>query len=208
MRARAPRRFRKQRTCALYGVTAQSVFLTLAVHERSADEGSEFLGDLVRLLNGRAAVTNVRNRQEAKACSGQPGRIDALPRACIHRSESTFVGRLRDEAADVHVHPPRAREKEAAIGRDGVIRAEQVLQDGCPRSLGMNALGDLPKLLRITEQDDVPRAGPQCERVGQRHLTCLVDEQRVHDAFHIFPREQPRGAGEEQTSSAGSEKCA
>ena len=62
----------------------------------------------------------------------------------------------------------------------------------------MDPLRHLPELLRVAEQDDVARARPERERVGERHLPRLVDEQRVDDALHVFAREEPRGAGEQQ----------
>ena len=47
------------------------------------------------------------------------------------------------------------------------------------RALGMRALRDLRELQRIAEQHDVARRGSHRERVGERHLPGLVDDQRV-----------------------------
>ena len=112
--------------------------------------------------------------------------------------EPALVGRLGDEAADVRVHPPGAREEEAAVGRHRVLAAEEVLEHGGRRALGMDPLRDLPELLRVAEQDDVACACPERECVGERHLPGLVDEERVDDAFHVLACEQPGGSREQQ----------
>ena len=91
-----------------------------------------------------------------------------------------------------------AAEDDAAIGRNGGGLAEQVLKHGHARARRMRALRDLRELQRIAQQDDVARRRPHGERVGQRDLAGLVDHQRVDTAVQVLPREQPRGAGEEQ----------
>ena len=80
------------------------------------------------------------------------------------------------------------REEEAAVGRDRVGVAEQVLEHRRLRARRVDPLRDLRELLRVAEQDDVAGAGPERERVGERDLPGLVDEERVDDA-----RPCPRG---------------
>ena len=43
----------------------------------------------------------------------------------------------------------------------------------------MGALRDVGELLRVAEQDHRLRALCDRDRVGERHLSCLVDEQDV-----------------------------
>ena len=72
----------------------------------------------------------------------------------------------------------------------------------------VDPLRDLAELLRVAEQDDVARARPERERVGERHLPRLVDEERVDDALHVLAREEPGGAGEQQHVVVGVRRSA
>ena len=77
--------------------------------------------------------------------------------------------------------------------------AEQVLEHGGVRALGMRALRDLGELQRIAEQDHVARGRAHRQRVGERHLPGLVDHERVDEraAVEVPVREEPRGPGQE-----------
>ena len=55
--------------------------------------------------------------------------------------------------------------------------AEQVLEHREPARPRVGALRDLRELLRVAEQDDVARRGAERERVGERDLAGLVDEE-------------------------------
>ena len=61
----------------------------------------------------------------------------------------------------------------------------------------MRALRDLRELVRVAEQDEVPRRRPDRERIGERELPALVDEQRVDVLIELLAREQERRAGEQ-----------
>ena len=54
--------------------------------------------------------------------------------------------------------------------------------------------GHLRELLRIADEDDVARARRHRERVGERHLPGLVDEEIVERALVVGIGEKPRGA--------------
>ena len=56
----------------------------------------------------------------------------------------------------------------------------------------VRALRHLGELQRVAEQDDVARRRPDRERVRERHLARLVDEEVVDGAVELGPREQPR----------------
>ena len=91
-----------------------------------------------------------------------------------------------------------SREEEPAVPRNRVGAAEQVLEHRGLRARRVDPLRDLGELLRVAEQHDVPRRRPDRERVGERDLARLVDEERVDGAVHVLAREEPGGAGEEQ----------
>jgi hypothetical protein len=61
----------------------------------------------------------------------------------------------------------------------------------------VRALAHVRELLRIAEQDDGPRALCHRQRVGQRDLTGLVDEEDVDLLAHVFTGPQPRCAREQ-----------
>ena len=61
----------------------------------------------------------------------------------------------------------------------------------------MRALRHLRQLVRVAEQDEVPRRRPHRERVGERELAALVDEQRVDVPVDVLAREEERRAGDE-----------
>ena len=75
--------------------------------------------------------------------------------------------------------------------------AEEVLEHRAARVAGMDALRHLRELHRVAEQDERPRARAERERVGERGLARLVDEEVVERPVELLAREQPGGAGEE-----------
>ena len=56
----------------------------------------------------------------------------------------------------------------------------------------MRALDHLRELLRIADEDYVARARPHRERVGERHLPRLVDEEVVDRALVVGIGDEPR----------------
>ncbi len=66
--------------------------------------------------------------------------------------------------------------------------AQQVLQDGYVDALGMRALDHLRELLRVADEHDVARRGRHRERVGERDLTRLVDEEVVELRVEVLVR--------------------
>ena len=88
-------------------------------------------------------------------------------------------------------------EEEAHVLGDGRVVAEEVLEHGAARVAGMDALRHLRELHRVAEQDERPRARPERERVGERGLAGLVDEEVVELPVELLAREEPGRAGEE-----------
>ena len=67
----------------------------------------------------------------------------------------------------------------------------------------MDALRDLGELERVAEQDDRPRRGAHRERVGERDLAGLVDDEHVERLVEILAREEPRRAGDQRELRIG-----
>ena len=84
-----------------------------------------------------------------------------------------------------------------------VSLAEQVLQHGHARARRVDRLPDLRELLGVAEQDQVARARAHRERVGERDLAGLVDEEVVERAVQLLAAEQPRRPGHEVVVAAG-----
>ena len=55
----------------------------------------------------------------------------------------------------------------------------------------VRALRDLRELVRVAEEDEVPRRGADGDRVRERELPALVDEERVHVLVELLAREEP-----------------
>jgi hypothetical protein len=62
----------------------------------------------------------------------------------------------------------------------------------------MNALANLRQLLGISEQDDVSCGRSHRDRVGQRDLSRLIDEEVVQERVDALARELPRGPSDER----------
>jgi hypothetical protein len=95
------------------------------------------------------------------------------------------------------VHSPGARQEQTTVLSHGVLAGEQVFQHRAAGTLGMNALSDVWELLRIAEKYDVLRSGADRERIGQRHLPGLIDEQILDTLLHAFASEEPGRAGDQ-----------
>ena len=97
----------------------------------------------------------------------------------------------------------RAREEEAHVLGHRRTLAEEVREHGRPALAGVDALRDLRELHGIAEQDERLRARAERERVGERGLPRLVDEQVVERPVELLAREEPGGAREEVVVGVG-----
>ena len=61
----------------------------------------------------------------------------------------------------------------------------------------MRALRHLRELVRVAEENEVPRGRADRDRIRQRELPGLVDEERVHVPGQLLAREQPRRSGDQ-----------
>ena len=61
----------------------------------------------------------------------------------------------------------------------------------------MISLGDLRKLLRVSEQDKIRGRESDGGSIRERELPSLVDEYDIELLVVLFAREQPRGAADE-----------
>src|SRR5439155_23128578 len=118
---------------------------------RAPDEQLEFGRNPIGFFDRGATVAFVLDRQPAESRPREAGRVDPLTFARRYCMEPSLIGGLRDEAADVRVHPPCAREEEATVGRHRVLSTKQMLEDRSRCSLRMNSLRDLTELLWVAE---------------------------------------------------------
>ena len=103
------------------------------------------------------------------------------------------------------MHPQGALEEEAHVLGHGRALAEQVREHGSAGAGGMYPLCHLRELDRVAEQDERPRAGAERERVRERDLARLVDEEVVELGVELLPR---RSQLVPATSSASAAKNA
>ena len=120
--------------------------------------------------------------------------------------EPALVERLRDVAADVRVEPERPLEEDAAILGDRRRVPEQVLEHRGRGPLRMRPLEHLAELERVAEEHEVPRARPHGERVGERDLAALVDEEVVERPVEARIGEEPGRSGRERPAEAVRER--
>ena len=95
-----------------------------------------------------------------------------------------------------------ALEEEPAVGRDRLVVADQVPEHGGAATRGVRPLDDLVELLRVADEHDVPRRRAHRERVRERNLPGLVDEEVVERGVVLGPREEPGGARGEVAAGA------
>src|SRR5437588_3189825 len=72
-----------------------------------------------------------------------------------------------------------------------------------PRSTRMAALEWLRQLHLVAYQDHVFGAHAHCDRIGERHLSCLIDEQVIKLLVQFLSREKPSGPGDQIMSTLG-----
>ena len=95
------------------------------------------------------------------------------------RLQPPIVHQRRDEAADRWFEPVGMREKDAALGRNRAIVAEEMAERGDAGSLGVGRARDMRQLLRVAEENEILRARPDRDRIGERELPRLVDQEYV-----------------------------
>ena len=134
-----------------------------------------------------------------------PGASIALVGAVREGLQPVLVDRLRDEPADVRVHPAGLVDEQAALGRDRRVLAEQVLQHRHAGPRRMDRLGDLGELLGIAEQDhDCARTCPS--RARRQARSGRPRRSADNPAFRPSPpgrtatRSRPRGRSRRRRS--------
>ena len=142
-------------------------------------------------------VAGVRHRDEMRPGRRPAGAADALAGAVGMAREPALVDPVGDEAAEVGVHPPRHRQQDAPVGRDGRLLAEQPVEAGEAGRAGMRALHHLRQLARIADEHDVAGAAPHRQQVGEPDLPGLVDDQRVEGALELRLAEVEGGAADD-----------
>src|SRR3546814_5580125 len=87
-------------------------------------------------------------------------RSHRLPRRLWLAGKPAFIDLLRDEGADVRVHPARDGQEDATVARDGGMIAQHPFEAGEVCRRGMGTLDDLRQLARVAHQHDVACAAP------------------------------------------------
>src|SRR5258706_16101397 len=105
--------------------------------------------------------------------------------------------------------PERAIEEEALVVAEGLaLLADQMNERRNVRAFRMGAALGLLQLLRIAEEDDVARGPRGGERVGERHLPGLVDEEMVEAARGGVIRPEPHGSSDHRSGRDRRERIA
>ena len=92
------------------------------------------------------------------------------------RLQAPRVHCIRNEAADIGMHPPSLPEEDAAVGCNRCLALQEVLQRLLSRLAGMHALNRLPQLHLVAQQHQVACTGRHRHQIGKRHLTRLVNK--------------------------------
>ena len=103
-------------------------------------------------------------------------------------SREEFAG----EGTDRRVETPRSAEKEASIGWNGVVLAEQVLESRGVAAPRMATLDGLLELLGIAEKHHVSGGGAGGDSISQGELAGFVDNESVDEALRVLPCPGPR----------------
>ena len=155
----------------------------VAVAVGPAAAGEQALDDRARSppppRRERSRLSSCSTASSRRPVPHSAGRVDALALEPGDGLEAAVVHRARDELADVRVHAPGRSRKTPRSGRHGVALAEQVLEHRGARAARVCALADMRELLGVAEQHDAARRLGHRERVGERHLPRLVDDQDV-----------------------------
>jgi hypothetical protein len=116
--------------------------------------------DRVALLLARLAAAVVAHRHPddpglRRHQHGVGAADHAVPFGLRYAAEPPLVDRLRDESANVGVHPAGAAQEHAELGRNGGAALEQVLQAGEPGLARVAPPGRLGELHLVTDENQV-----------------------------------------------------
>ena len=95
------------------------------------------------------------------------------------------------------MEPVGRLEEDAAVGAIVASPSSRCSSTDASLSSGMRALQHLAELLRVADEHEVARRGAHRERVGERDLAGLVDEEVVELPVVLVVGEEPRGAAEQ-----------
>src|ERR1051325_10297063 len=195
---------RDQQDVALEG---EGVGAAGLVEHRPAEEIAHDRLDAPHLLRRRLGVAVVLDGHEHDAGfpADDPRPVrghDPLPARLRVTAEPSLVDRVRDEAADVRVHPARFAEEYPEIAGYRGVSVEEVVEAGTPALSGVAALGRLGELHLVPDENDVARGGTDGDEIRERHLSRLIDEEIVEAPPHLLSAEKPGGTPEERAPSA------
>jgi hypothetical protein len=125
------------------------------------------------------------------------GNINPMARSPVIADDASFIGEIGDEFADAGVHPTRHRQEYASLGENRAAPIEEVVEGRESGVAGMHTLNGLGKLHLITNKDDVPCSRSGCDKVRNRYLAGLIDEQMVECLIEFRSREQPGSAADD-----------
>src|SRR5262245_7451714 len=94
----------------------------------------------------------------------------------------------------------RLREKDPTLRRHGGETAENISETRSAGLTGMGTLDRLRKLHGVADENNVARSSAGRDDIGERNLTCLVDEQIVELLIVLGASKKPGGPGHERTS--------
>ncbi len=135
---------------------------------------------------GRPARTRARRRRRARC------RCELLPLELRPRAQPAVVEHLRGElrrspGAGARSRAGRGRGRRRCVS----LLPEDVLERRDPAALRVAPLLRLLELLRVAEQHERPAGLGDGQRVGERHLPGLVDEEDVDALEHLLARPEP-----------------
>ena len=149
----------------------------------------------VDLLDGVRRASEVLRPQPAQPSTER----GVLLRAGVVAAQPPLVDPFGDEAADVGVHPSGLGEEHTAVLRHGHRVAEQVLERASAARCRVRRQGDLRKLQRVAEQQEVTRRPARGKRVSERQLARLVHDEDIDGLpRQVVAREGPRRAGDQR----------
>ena len=105
---------------------------------------------------------------------------------------------VRDEAAQIRVHPPGPGQEDPALGRHNGVAFEQVVEGRAATVARVRTLDRLSELHLIADEDDGLGGGGHRDEVSKRNLTGLVHEEHIARAAKIVPREEPGGPADDR----------
>src|SRR5690242_16937357 len=98
------------------------------------------------------------------------------------------------------MEPPCLGEEQTPIGRNGVMRAEDVVQGRNSNAIRMASLNRLLQLPRVSQQDDALRSLCDGQHVCESHLRGFIDKQHVDAKACVRPGPEIRCPAADGTS--------